>query len=292
MKSMTGFGRGAASGENFAVSVEIKTVNNRFLDLNLRLAGELQTLEANLKRTIQNRISRGRADVFVNYERTSEIAYELNRPLISGYLSALKQMQTEFSLSGEPDFNYIARLPNALQPKAEELSEDFTRGVETAVETALDELEKMRGVEGESLKNDLNNLLADIENHLPKIESESETVADEYLQRLNKRIEKLLSKSDSQIELDQARLAQEVAYLADKSDISEEITRLKSHIEQFRQIMSEEKEVGKRLDFLTQELNREANTIASKTNNLIVKESALQIKSAIEKIREQVQNVE
>jgi len=289
---MTGFGHGAASGENFAVSVEIKTVNNRFLDLNLRLANELQNLEANLKRSIQNRLSRGRADVFVNYERTSEIVYELNRPLISGYLSALKQIQNEFSLTGEPDFNYIARLPNALQPKAEDLSEEFSNGVETAVNLALDELEKMREVEGESLKNDLENLLSEIENHLPKIEAESASVADEYLKRLTKRIGDLLAKSDSQIELDQARLAQEVAYLADRSDISEEITRLKSHIEQFRGILNEEKEVGKRLDFLTQELNREANTIASKTNNLTVKESALQIKSAIEKIREQVQNVE
>jgi uncharacterized protein (TIGR00255 family) len=292
MKSMTGFGRGTVSDENFSISVEIKTVNNRFLDMNLRMANELQTLEANLKRAIQTRLSRGRVDVFVNSERTSEIVYELNRPLISGYLSALKQMQEEFSLTGEADLNVIARLPNALQTKAEDLSENFTSAVETAVKIALDELEKMREVEGESLKNDLNNLLSDIENHLPKIESESEKVAEEYLLRLNKRIENLLSKSDSQIEIDQARLAQEVAYLADKSDISEEITRLKSHIEQFRNIVGEEKEVGKRLDFLTQELNREANTIASKTNNLTVKESALQIKSAIEKIREQVQNVE
>ncbi|MBA4184706.1 MAG: DUF1732 domain-containing protein, partial [Acidobacteria bacterium] len=164
--------------------------------------------------------------------------------------------------------------------------------IEEAVELALDELEKMREVEGESLKNDLYYLLSEIETHLPKIEAESETVAEEYLQRLTKRIDNLLSKSDSQIEIDQARLAQEVAYLADKSDIAEEIIRLKSHIEQFRGIMNDEKEVGKRLDFLTQELNREANTISSKTNNLIVKESALHIKSAIEKIREQVQNVE
>ncbi len=292
MKSMTGFGRGTVSAENHTVSVEIKTVNNRFLDLNLRMANELQNLEANLKRLIQTRLSRGRVDVFINTERTSEIVYELNRPLISGYLAALKQMQTEFGLSGEPDFNNIARLPNALQPKAEELSADFTGAVETAVADALDELERMRQVEGESLKADLSGSLTEIENHLPTIESESAAVADEYRQKLTKRIEKLLAKSAAEIELDQARLAQEVAYLADKSDISEEITRLKSHIEQFRGIMRQEKEVGKQLDFLTQELNREANTIASKTQNMTVKEAALQIKSAIEKIREQIQNVE
>ncbi|MDQ3749643.1 MAG: YicC family protein [Acidobacteriota bacterium] len=292
MKSMTGFGRGAVTEEKFAVSVEIKTVNNRFLDLNLRLANELQTLEGNLKRIIQTRLSRGRVDVFINSERTSNVIYELNRPLIAGYLSALKQLQEEFGVVGEPDLNVIARLPNSLQTKPEDLSEDFAGGIEEAVKIALDELEKMREVEGESLKNDLYHLLSEIETHLPKIEAESETVAEEYLQRLTKRIDNLLSKSDSQIEIDQARLAQEVAYLADKSDIAEEIIRLKSHIEQFRGIMNDEKEVGKRLDFLTQELNREANTISSKTNNLIVKESALQIKSAIEKIREQVQNVE
>lgn len=289
---MTGFGRGAVSGENFAVSVEIKTVNNRFLDLNLRLPNELQSLEANLKRLIQNRLSRGRIDVFVNYERTGDVAYELNRPLISGFLSALKEMQSEFSLSGEPDLNLIARLPNALQTKSDEVDESFTDGIEAAIKLALNELEKMREVEGESLKNELESRLSEIEKQLPKIKVEMETVADEYRRRLNKRIAHLLEKSDAQIEIDQARLAQEVAYLADKSDISEEITRLKSHIEQFRQIIGEEKEVGKRLDFLTQEFNREANTIASKTNNLIVKEAALNIKSEIEKMREQVQNVE
>ncbi len=292
MKSMTGFGRGAVTEDKFAVSVEIKTVNNRFLDLNLRMANELQSLEANLKRLIQTRLSRGRIDVFINYERIGDVVYELNRPLISGYLSALREMQNEFSLSGEPDLNLIARLPNSLQTKAEDVSDEFFGGIETAVKLALDELENMREVEGESLKKELESRLSEIEKQLPAIENEMETVADEYRQRLNKRIAHLLEKSDSQIEIDQARLAQEVAYLADKSDISEEITRLKSHIEQFRAIMNEEKEVGKRLDFLTQEFNREANTIASKTNNLIVKESALNIKSEIEKMREQVQNIE
>lgn len=292
MKSMTGFGRGAVSGENFDVSVEIKTVNNRYLDLNLRLSNELQNLESNLKRLISSRLSRGRIDVFVNYERTNDVIYELNRPLISGYIAALKQMQEEYDLAGEPDMNYIARLPNALQAKAEDLSQEFVDGIEEACSTALAELEKMREIEGEALKKELEHRLASIENHLPTIETEIETVADEYRQRLQKRIENLLAKSDSQIELDQARLAQEVAYLSDRSDISEEITRLKSHIEQFRKIMNEDKEIGKRLDFLTQELNREANTIASKTNNLTVKEAALAIKSEIEKIREQVQNIE
>lgn len=289
---MTGFGRGVVQEVDFAVTVELKTVNNRFLDIGLRLAGEMQALESTVKRQIGNRLSRGRVDVNLNYERTTEINYELNRPMIAGYLAAMKQMQAEFSLAGEPDLNVIARLPNVLLTKKDDLSEEFIVGVEKALLTALDDLEKMRENEGEMLRNELNFRLSEIENHLPAIELESGNVAEEYRVRLSKKISDFLAKSDSQIEIDQGRLAQEVAYLADRSDISEEIQRLKSHIEHFRQIMAEEKEVGKRLDFLTQELNREANTIASKTTNLIVKENALAIKSEIEKIREQVQNVE
>jgi uncharacterized protein (TIGR00255 family) len=292
MKSMTGFGRGAVTEANFNVSVELKTVNNRYLDLNLRLPLELQMLEAPIKKLISSRLSRGRIEVFLNYERDSEIQYELNRPLISGYLSALKELQDEFQLAGEPDLNSIARLPNIMQTKKEDLSPEFIWGVEQAFEAALNELEEMRQTEGESLKNELNFRLSEIENRLPAIEAETATVAEEYQQRLTKRITELLAKTGAQIDLDQARLVQEVAYLSDRSDISEEITRLKSHIEQFRGIMEEENEVGKRLDFLTQELNREANTILSKSNNLAIKENGLAIKSEIEKMREQVQNVE
>lgn len=292
MKSMTGFGRGMVAGNDFSVTVELKTVNNRFLDIALRLSSELSPLESILKRQITNRLSRGRVDVFLNYERNVDVNYELNNPLISGYLSALKQLQEDYGLSGEPDLNVVARLPNVLLPKKDDLSEEFTVGVETALAQALNDLEKMRENEGLILKDELNFRLSEIENRLPNIEAQAETVAEEYRQKLTKRISELLAKSDSQIEIDQARMAQEVAFLADRCDISEEIQRLRSHLEQFRQILGEEKEVGKRLDFLTQEFNREANTIASKTNNLIIKENALAIKSEIEKIREQVQNVE
>lgn len=278
--------------QTFAVTVELKTVNNRFLDINLRLSGDLQHLEAAVKRLIGNRLSRGRVDVNLNYERTAEINYELNRPMISGYLEAMKKMQDEFSLSGEPDLNVIARLPNVLIAKKDEVDTEFVLGVEKAINTALDDLEKMRENEGRMLKDELAGRIDEIEARLPAIETESENIVEEYRLRLSKRIGEMLAKSDSQIEIDQARMAQEIAYLAEKADISEEIARLKSHIEHFRTIMDEDKDVGKRLDFLTQELNREANTITSKTGNMLVKENALAIKGEIEKIREQVQNVE
>ena len=289
---MTGFGRGAVMEKNFSASVELKTVNNRFLDVSLRLSSEMQPLETEIKRIISSRLSRGRVDVNLQYERSDEINYELNRPMITGYLSAMKKMQDEFSLAGEPDLNVIARLPNVLLPRKDDLGEEFAFGVAVAVSAALEDLEKMRSSEGEMLKTELSGRLNEIERRLPSIEDESANIAEEYRQRLTKRISEMLAKTDSQIELDQGRLAQEIAFLSDRADISEEITRLKTHIEHFRTIMNEDKEVGKRLDFLTQELNREANTITSKTQNMIVKENALAIKSEIEKIREQIQNVE
>ena len=292
MKSMTGFGRGSVAESNFAISVELKTVNNRFLDVNLRLSSELQPLENVIKRLIGARLTRGRVEVNLQYDRTEDVEYELNRPLIKGYLAAMKEMQDEFSLTGEPDLNVIARLPNVVKPKNEAPAEDFLTAVEYVFGLALDDLEKMRIKEGSLLETELESRLKEIENRLPAIEGQSESVADEYRQRLTKRIGDMLAKSDSQIEIDQARLAQEVAYLAEKADISEEIARLRTHIEHFRSIVKDDRDVGKRLDFLTQELNREANTITSKTNSMAVKENALAVKSGIEKIREQVQNVE
>ena len=292
MNSMTGFGRGTATGDDFEISVDIKTVNNRFLDVVLKLGGELQALEAPMKKLVGARLARGRADVSIQYDRTQEVSYEVNRPVVAGFLHALKEMQMEFGINGEPDINVIARLPNVLSTKKEDVSDEFLAAVETAVTGALDDLAVMRANEGEMLKKELTDRLSNIALRVDLIEKEAGNISEEYRQRLTKRIGELLAKSESQIELDQGRLAQEVAYLADRSDISEEISRLRTHIVQFRTIMDDEKEVGKRLDFLTQELNREANTITSKTNNMTVKENALQIKSEIEKIREQVQNVE
>src|SRR6186713_1184817 len=171
MKSMTGFGRGAVTESNFSVTVELKTVNNRFLDISLRLSNEMQSLETEIKRLISGRLSRGRVDVNLQYERSEEINYELNRPMIVGYLSAMKQMQEEFELSGEPDINVIAKLPNVMVAKKDDLSEAFA--VSTAVNTAIEDLEKMRSSEGEMLKAELESRLVGIEQHMPAIESEA-----------------------------------------------------------------------------------------------------------------------
>lgn len=289
---MTGFGRGAATGENFSVAVDLKTVNNRFLDVHLRIGPELSALEAVIKRRISQRLSRGRVDANLTFERTGEVAYELNRPLIAGYISALRAMQQEFAVAGEPDINVLARLPGAMQPVRDGLDETMVTGIEQAIDDALLDLEQMRAREGEELVAEMRARLDEIERHVPVIESAASGLAEAYRARLQKRIAELVARDGQNIELDQGRLAQEVAYLADRSDISEEIARLRSHLTQFREVVETEGETGKRLDFLLQELNREANTVLSKSTDMAIKEAGLAIKAEVEKLREQVQNVE
>jgi uncharacterized protein (TIGR00255 family) len=292
MKSMTGYGRGSADGENFSVSVDLKTVNNRFLDVHLRLSGELASLEPVIKRQISSRLSRGRVDVTVNFEKTSQTAYELNRPLIAGYVNALREMQQEFSITGELDINSLARLPGALQPSREGLSDDVAAGIERALAEGLDELESMRAQEGETLRSEMTARIDKIDTLVPVIENAAAGLVDAYRLRLQKRIGELLNRDGQLVEVDPGRLAQEVAYLSDRSDVTEEMVRLRSHLTQFRDALSSSGETGKMLDFLLQELNREANTTLSKSTDLSIKEAALGIKAEVEKIREQVQNVE
>ena len=290
---MTGFGRGSVTGDNFSVAVEIKTVNNRYLDIHLRLSQELSPLEMTIRKTISGRLSRGRVDLNINFERTAAAAYEVNRPLIAGYIKTLRDIQTEFNLSGDVDINTLTRLPGALASTREGLDESVTASVERALNQAIDDLERMRAVEGAALADEMRMRLANIEAAVPTIEGAAAGLVDAYRQRLQKRITELLARGGNQnIELDAGRLSQEVAYLADRSDISEELARLRSHLEQFRSAVNADGEVGKRLDFLLQELNREANTVLSKSTEVSIKEAGLVIKAEVEKLREQVQNVE
>src|SRR3989454_4106198 len=292
MKSMTGFGRGSDSGEDFTVAVEIKTVNNRYLDIHLRLSQELSPVEMDIRRIVTARLSRGRVDLTVNPDRTGITAYEINRPLIAGHINALRDIQHEFHLGGEIDINSVARLPGALTPTRDGLNDANMAGIESALNEALDGLERMRENEGAALAEEMRVRVAKIEAEVPVIESAASGLVDAYRQRLQKRIAELVARGGQVIELDAGRLAQEVAYLADRSDISEELVRLRSHLEQFREALEAMGEVGKRLDFLLQELNREANTVLSKSTAISIKDAALAIKGEVEKLREQVQNVE
>src|SRR5947207_3294185 len=253
MKSLTGFGRGSNTAENYSVSVDLKTVNNRFLDIHLRAGSELALLEGAIKRRISNRLSRGRVDVTITFERTGEIAYEINRPLIAGFVNAMKLLQQEFNLQGDPDINVIARLPGAMQPAKDGLDATMATGIDAAVDEALDELEQMREREGEALKTEMLMRVDRIAQQVPVIETAAERLTDVYRTRLQKRVGELLTRDGQAAEVDSARLAQEVAYLADRSDISEEIVRLRSHLVQFGETVISSGETGKRLDFLLQE---------------------------------------
>ena len=289
---MTGYGKAMVAGDDFSVSVDLKTVNNRFLDIHLRVGAELASLEPAIKKRITSRLTRGRVDVSVSVERTAQMVYELNRPLIAGYVNALKQLQQDFDIGGELDINVLARIPGALQPARNGIDERIVTALDAAVDQALDELERMREQEGEALKNELRDRVRKIESAVPTIEAAAAGLAEAYRVRLQKRIGELLNRGGQVVEIDPARLAQEVAYLADRSDVSEEMVRLRSHLAQFQEALDAPGETGKMLDFLLQELNREANTTLSKSTDLVIKEAGLAIKAEVEKLREQVQNVE
>jgi uncharacterized protein (TIGR00255 family) len=292
MKSMTGYGKAMVAGDDFSVSVDLKTVNNRFLDIHLRVGSELAALEPAIKKRVTSRLSRGRVDVTISLDRTAQMVYELNRPLIAGYVNALKQLQADFQIGGELDINVLARIPGALQPARNGIDDRVISGVDAAVDQALDDLERMREQEGEALRTELRERVQKIESLVPTIEAAAAGLAEAYRVRLQKRIGELLNRGGQVVEIDPARLAQEVAYLADRSDVSEEMVRLRSHLTQFQEALDGPGEAGKMLDFLLQELNREANTTLSKSTDLVIKEAGLAIKAEVEKLREQVQNVE
>ena len=287
---MTGFGQGSAQGDAFRVRVDVRTVNNRFLDIHTRIPQELASLEMSIKKQVQAALNRGRVDVTISVEQMKQATFEINRPLVSGYLSALSEMKREFGLEGEPSLELIAKLPGALQVSQDSsgLDEAMVAGVAAAVSQALTTLTEMRVVEGQALATELSSRLDHIEVELPAIESEAGRLPGIYKEKLLKRLQEAVAGG----QVDETRLAQEAVMLADRSDISEEIARLKSHIVQMRDVLRGEEEVGKRLDFILQEMNREANTILSKSGDLAISDAAIAIKTEVEKLREQGQNVE
>jgi uncharacterized protein (TIGR00255 family) len=290
IKSMTGFGQGSAEGDNFKVRVDVRSVNNRFLDIHTRLPQELSSLELTVKKQAQAALHRGRVDLTVIVEQMKQATFEINRPLVAGYLAALSDLKQEFGLEGEVSLELIAKLPGAMQVSQDtgRLDEALVAAVVAAVSQALVTLTEMRLVEGQELAAELNSRLDAIESQLPSIETEAARLPMIYRERLARRLQDLAAAG----QVDEARLAQESVMIADRSDISEELTRLKSHIIQMRDIVRSDEEVGKRLDFILQEMNREANTILSKSNDISISDAAIVIKTEVEKMREQGQNVE
>ena len=292
IKSMTAYGRSQYALGNRVYTAEIRTLNNRYRDFSLRLPKMLQPIEDEIRNHIGSRVRRGRIEVTIQIEKNGkaeEYDLDLNGPLIKTYLEILKQLGDEFGLDPTIRAEELCRMKDVIIIKPEEVEIDEIRaGIQELLTQALDGLDLMRSEEGLAIEEDFVNRLHLIEVHLAEIVDRAPIVVEEYRKRLREKIRELAE----DIEVDDNRLAQEVAIFADRCDITEEVVRFRSHLKQFRQYMSHDDTVGRRLDFLLQEMNREVNTINSKASDAAVSAEAVEIKSELEKIREQAQNVE
>lgn len=290
---MTGFGRGEYQDEKRNVIVEIKSVNHRYSDINVKMPRRYSFVEDKVKAQIKENVKRGKLDVSIMVENLeeSDLCIKLNKAVARQYFDNLKEIKEEFDVSGEITLQYLSSLPDVLKsiPDVED-EEEITRSILAAVKEASENLEKMRAVEGQKLADDLISKGENIKAVLDKIEERAPQVPKAYAQKLKNRIEDLLAGS---VQIPEDRIMVEAAIFADKCSIDEEITRLNSHIDQLKAIITKSTQPdGKKLDFLVQEMNREANTIGSKANDIEITNMMLQIKAEIEKVREQVQNIE
>jgi uncharacterized protein (TIGR00255 family) len=288
---MTGFGRAQAEQDGRKVTLELKTVNHRFLDLNIRIPRALGFAEEAVRKGIKEKLSRGHVDVFVSYSAVASDAKTARADvgLMRSYLHAARQAAKEVGVEDDIALSHLIRIPDVIM--IEEASEDedrLTNIVLGALNLALSSLDEMRLREGEELKANLIACLDELQDILAAIDSRKGLVPAEYAERLRQRLSELTTGTD----IDQARFTTEVALMADRSDISEETVRLATHINQFRNAVMEEGAVGRKLDFIVQEMNRELNTIGSKSGDMTITNAVIAGKSVVEKIREQVQNIE
>lgn len=291
IKSMTGYGRGECEENNRRFVIEIKSVNNRYLDINIRLPKHLIALEDNIRKYISARVSRGKIDVFVNQDKFSDddIKVVLDEQIASYYYNVYSELKKKFNLQEEITLSLLAKAPDVIIiEKNEEDIETVWETMKKALDEALSVFIDMRTKEGLKLKQDILERCAIINRKVDLIEKRSPGIIEEYREKIKLRVSEFLK----DVEIDEAKLLNEVAFFADKVNIDEEITRLKSHIEQIRATLESDEAVGRKLDFLIQEMNRETNTIGSKANDLYIANLVIDIKSELEKIREQVQNIE
>lgn len=291
IKSMTGFGRGTRDEGGIGFVIEIKSVNHRYLDLNIKMPRSLNSLEDKIKKIIIKKVSRGKIDVFITQNKAfnqNEIA-SLNTVLADSYIKCLQDIKERYKLIDDISVSLIAKFPDVVQLEQQETDIDKVWEVLVSpLNNAVDDLVAMRIVEGEKLKEDIFNRCELIGAYVTKVEGKASTVVVNYREKLNNRIKELLKN----VPVDENRIATEVAIYADKASIDEEIVRLRSHLSQVSEALALNEPVGRKLDFIVQEMNREANTIASKADDLDIVNFTLNIKSEIEKIREQIQNIE
>ncbi|MFZ0285298.1 MAG: YicC/YloC family endoribonuclease, partial [Terriglobales bacterium] len=293
IRSMTGFAqvRGQINGQ-LGFTLSLKSVNHRFLDLHFRMPSDSDGLEMRLRRRLKERLARGHIELTLNLERSASESFSLNRELVAGYVQAFRAAAAEFGLAADPDLNVVLRIPGALESTVLPADGELEPMVLAKMEDALALLNQMREEEGRGTERELRQRMAGVQRAREEVEKHRQAMLRTYADKLRSRMQDLIG---SQVEPE--RILQEAALLVDRSDIQEELVRLNAHVKHFLALLDEGGEVGKKLDFLLQEMNREANTLLSKTSGLAgealkITESGLSMKSDIEKAREQVQNLE
>lgn len=291
IKSMTGYGRGENSTEDRKFTVEIKSVNHRYNDISIKLPRLMVFLEDKIRKTISKNISRGKTDVYISFETlsTDDVCVKLNDALAEAYFEKLVILKDKFKIESNDMLSLVARFPDVITVEKVQTEENVIwDALSPALNEAISNFIDMRSIEGEALKNDILIKAENIEKLVKEVKERAPVVVVEYKEKLTARLQELMG----QVDIDEQRIATEVAVFADRGCIDEEVTRLESHIIQLRNILDEGGLVGRKLDFLVQEMNRESNTIASKSNDINITKASIELKSEIEKIREQIQNIE
>lgn len=293
LKSMTGFGRSEFVDENYDLTFEIKTVNNKFLDIQIKSPYFLNFCDDIIKNEIRKKLSRGRVDVFIKGRQkfdSNTASLEVNYDLAKAYFDAYKNISNKLGLDGSISLGNIIKNDYIVDLKASEIDEDYLKeNIIIAINNALLELINMRKNEGENLEKDLEDNILSIERNLKNIKASSKDVLNNQIEKLKQKLENF-SKELTETEIN--RLNLEIIFYTDKLDINEEITRLNSHIDNFKKFIKSETQIGKKMDFLLQEMNREINTIANKSNSFLISNYVIEMKVSLEKLREQVQNIE
>ena len=292
IRSMTGYGKSNLSIDNREYQVEIKSVNHRYLDVSVKMPRTLSYLEEDVKKQISEKIKRGKVDVFITFENNGDEGrnIKINKELAKLYISELKELAQEENLIENLRVIDISKFPDVLSIKIDKDDEKIKNELIQVTREAVDKIVEMKEIEGAKISQDLNSRIDKIEGKIKEISKKSTGLIEDYVVKLEKRIKDLLKTE----EIDKSRLAQEVVIYADKCSVEEEVTRLGSHIYQLKNLILENDKmtIGKKLDFLIQEMNRETNTIGSKANNLDITNEVIDIKTELEDIREQIQNIE
>lgn len=290
--SMTGFGRGEFKNENYEFVVECRTINHKYSDINIRMPRRISFLEEKVRNLIKEYVKRGRADVFVRMEvsGSEDVELKLDENLASQYVEILKRIRDKFDLKDDISAINIAKFPDVVRTEEKEEDEEFIWSMlKEAVEESMKKLTEMRREEGMKLESDIKMRSNLLEEYIIKIEGYADRVVLENKNKLTARIKEFIDNPEA---IDENRIAMEAAIYADKSNITEEIVRFKSHIGQLRKTIESNESIGRKVDFLIQEMNRETNTIGSKSSDLDITDTVVEIKSELEKIREQIQNIE